>query len=158
MDEKVRDVLELRRTAKEIKRYRMLMRSIALLVVLLIIIVAVAYAISYFYDRFGAFTIRVDKYDMVRQGLPHLAHTETDIDGIALQPSWREAHHRILISDARIIKVDGLRAVEKRQIVMPFSIGAGAVRRVNDADVHILHAEVAVNGGLGLCEKRRSKE
>ena len=69
MDEKVRDVLELRRTAKEIKRYRMLMRSIALLVVLLIIIVAVAYAISYFYDRFGAFTIRVDKYDMVRQGL-----------------------------------------------------------------------------------------
>ncbi len=69
MDEKVRDVLELRRTAKEIKRYRVLMRSVALLIVILIIIVAIAYAISYFYDRYGAFTIRVNKYDMVRQGL-----------------------------------------------------------------------------------------
>ncbi len=69
MEEKVRDIVELRRTAKEVKKYRMLMRSIALLVVLLIIIVAIAYAVSYFYDRYGAFTIRVNKYDMVRQGL-----------------------------------------------------------------------------------------
>ena len=82
-------------------------------------------------------------------------HTETDIDGIALQLSWREAHHRILIADAGIIKVDGLRAVEKRQFVMPFGIGAGAVGRVHDADVHVLHAEVAVNGGFGLGKEGR---
>lgn len=32
-------------------------------------IVAAAYAISYFYDKFGSFTVRIDKYDMVKQGL-----------------------------------------------------------------------------------------
>ena len=69
MDEKVRDVLELRRTAKEIKKYKLMMRSVGVLVLALMIIVAVAYAISYFHDRFGAFTIKVNKYDMVRQGL-----------------------------------------------------------------------------------------
>jgi len=66
---RLRDVLELRRTAKEVKRYVVLMRVLSLLVVLLIAIVAVAYAISYFYDQFGSFTVRVNKYDMINQGL-----------------------------------------------------------------------------------------
>ena len=66
---KLRDVLELRRTAKEVKRYVVIMRILSLLVVLLIAIVAVAYAISYFYDQFGSFTVRVNKYDMINQGL-----------------------------------------------------------------------------------------
>ena len=41
---------------------------------------------------------------------------------------------------------------------MSFGIAAGAVRRVHDADVHVLHAEVAENGGFGLGEEGRSKE
>ena len=68
-ESRLRDVLELRRTAKEVKRYVVLMRVLSLLVVLLIAIVAVAYAISYFYDQFGSFTVRVNKYDMINQGL-----------------------------------------------------------------------------------------
>ncbi len=68
-DNKVIDVLELRRTAKEAKRYVILMRVLALLAVILILIVAVAYAISYFYDKFGSFTVKVNKYDMIQQGL-----------------------------------------------------------------------------------------
>jgi hypothetical protein len=68
-DNKVIDVLELRRTAKEVKRHVVLMRILALLVIILILIVAVAYAISYFYDKFGSFTVKVNKYDMIQQGL-----------------------------------------------------------------------------------------
>lgn len=69
MDEDIREKLELRRTSKETKRYVALMRLLALLVIILTAIVAVAYAISYFYDKFGSFTVRINKYDMVRQGL-----------------------------------------------------------------------------------------
>lgn len=69
MDDKLIDVLELRRTAKEVKRHVVLMRILGLLVIILVLIVAVAYAISYFYDKFGSFTVKVNKYDMVHQGL-----------------------------------------------------------------------------------------
>ena len=69
MEEKVRDVLELRRKSKEVKRHFILMRVLALLVIILVLLVAVAYAISYFYDKFGSFTVKVNKYDMVHQGL-----------------------------------------------------------------------------------------
>lgn len=69
MDKKVIDVLELRRTAKEVKRHVIVMRILALLVVILVLIVAAAYAISYFYDKFGSFTVKINKYDMIQQGL-----------------------------------------------------------------------------------------
>lgn len=69
MDEKLRDVLELRRTAKEVKRHVIMMRVLGLLAIILIAIVSVAYAISYFYDKYGSFTVRISKYDMVKQGL-----------------------------------------------------------------------------------------
>lgn len=69
MDENIRDVLELRRTAKEVKRHVVLMRVLGLLAIILIAIVSIAYAIAYFYDKYGSFTVRIDKYDMVKQGL-----------------------------------------------------------------------------------------
>lgn len=80
MDEKMRDIVELRRTAKEVKRHVVVMRVMGLLVIILTAIVAVAYAISYFYDKFGSFTVKVNKYDMVNQGLslsetPDFDHT-----------------------------------------------------------------------------------
>lgn len=65
----IRDILELRRTAKETKRYKVLIRLLALIVLILIMIIAAGYAISYFYNKFGSFTVRIDKYDMVQQGL-----------------------------------------------------------------------------------------
>ena len=106
----------------------------------------------------GAVKVAVSRNAHFLKVITHLTHPETDVDGIALQLLWREAHHRVLIADAGIIQVDGLRAVEKRQFVMPFGIGTGAILRIHDADVHVLHAKVAVDGGLGLGEKRRSKE
>ena len=69
MEGKIVDVLELRRKSKEVKRYAVITRILALLVIILIAIVAIAYAISYFYDKFGSFTVKVNKYDMMRQGL-----------------------------------------------------------------------------------------
>ena len=69
MEDNVRDILELRRTAKEVKRHVIVTRIMRLLVIILVVIVAVAYAISYFYDKYGSFTVRIDKYDMIKQGL-----------------------------------------------------------------------------------------
>lgn len=65
----LRNTLELRRTANETKRYKIIMRILGLILLILIMIVTAAYAISYFYDKFGSFTVRIDKYDMVQQGL-----------------------------------------------------------------------------------------
>lgn len=69
MDEKIRDVLELRRTAKEVKRHTVIMRILGIIVIILMALVAIAYAVSYFYDKYGSFTVKVNKYDMVNQGL-----------------------------------------------------------------------------------------
>ena len=80
MDDKRKDVVKLRRTAGETKKYVVLMRVLGLLAVILTVIVAVVYAASYFYDKFGSFTVKVNKYDMVNQGLslsetPDFDHT-----------------------------------------------------------------------------------
>ena len=65
----LRDVLHIRRTAKEVKRYTVLMRVTGLIAVGLVALIAVGYAIAYFYNKYGSFTIKVNKYDMVNQGL-----------------------------------------------------------------------------------------
>lgn len=63
------EIITLRRTAAEAKRHKVIMRVISVLLVVLIALVAAAYALSYFYDKFGSFTVMVNKYDMVNQGL-----------------------------------------------------------------------------------------
>lgn len=63
------DILTLRRTAGEVKRHKIIVRIISVLLIVLTAIVAVTYAISYFYDKFGSFTVMVNKYDMINQGL-----------------------------------------------------------------------------------------
>lgn len=63
------DILTLRRGADEVKKYTVMRRLCAILAVVLIAIISLVYAISYFYDKFGSFTVKIDKYDMVRQGL-----------------------------------------------------------------------------------------
>lgn len=45
------------------------MRFLGVLVTVLTALVAVAYAVSYFYDKYGSFTVKVNKYDMINQGL-----------------------------------------------------------------------------------------
>ena len=67
--EKIKDIAQLRRTAKEVKKHVMITRIMTLLVIVLVAIVSITYIISYFYDKFGSFTVKVSKYDMVNQGL-----------------------------------------------------------------------------------------
>ncbi|MDD6489251.1 MAG: hypothetical protein PUG48_05490 [Clostridia bacterium] len=62
-------VLTLRRRAGEVKKYAVMRRLAAVLAVILIAIITVVYAVSYFYDQYGSFTVKIDKYDMVQQGL-----------------------------------------------------------------------------------------
>lgn len=80
MDDKLKDVVKLRRTVGETKKYVVLMRVIGLLAIVLTVVVAIVYAASYFYNQFGSFTVKVNKYDMVNQGLslsetPDFDHT-----------------------------------------------------------------------------------
>ena len=63
------DLLTLRRTAGEVRRHKVITRAVSILIVILVAIVAAAYGVSYFYDKFGSFTVMVNKYDMVNQGL-----------------------------------------------------------------------------------------
>ncbi|MGN1421791.1 MAG: hypothetical protein ACI4XA_00285 [Oscillospiraceae bacterium] len=63
------DILTLRRTAREVKRHKVIVRIVSILVIILVALVAMAYAVSYFYDKFGSFTVMVNKYDMINQGL-----------------------------------------------------------------------------------------
>ncbi len=98
MADEIRDVLELRRTAKETKRYMVVMRILGLLVIILVAVVAAAYAISYFYDKFGSFTVRIDKYDMVRQGLTLSETPDYDIANARLDANT--VHNMTNISGA----------------------------------------------------------
>ena len=53
----VKDVVRLRRTAGEVKKYALLTRGLSLLVIILIALIAIAYAIAYFYDKFGKISL-----------------------------------------------------------------------------------------------------
>lgn len=66
---KAADILTLRRTAGEVKRHKVIVRIISILLIILSAIVAIAYAVSYFYEKYGSFTVMVNKYDMINQGL-----------------------------------------------------------------------------------------
>lgn len=67
--DKMSDSFTLRRTAKEARRHKIVMRFLGVLVTVLVALVAVAYAVSYFYEKYGSFTVKVNKYDMINQGL-----------------------------------------------------------------------------------------
>lgn len=61
--------VQLRRTAKEVKRHSVMFKATSILCISLIVLVALAYVVSYLYDQLGSFTVGVNKYDMVNQGL-----------------------------------------------------------------------------------------
>ena len=59
----------LRRTAKEIKNYRVRMKMLSILLVLLVTITGVVYMAAALYEQSGSFTVRVNKYEMQKYGL-----------------------------------------------------------------------------------------
>ncbi len=59
----------LRRTATEIKRYRFLMKLLPALAGLLAITVVIIYIVAVMYDKYGSFTVRVNKFDNYKYAL-----------------------------------------------------------------------------------------
>ena len=60
-EKKVKSAAGFRRSAREVKRYVFVTRLFALLIGILVALIAIAYAIAYFYDKFGSFTVKVNK-------------------------------------------------------------------------------------------------
>ena len=96
--DKVTNVI--RRTAKEVKHYRILMRVLPITMAVLVALLAVIYVISLLYDNYGSFTVTVNKMDNAKYALtlsetPDFANTSgrlnckaseeiTNIDGATL--------------------------------------------------------------------------
>ena len=59
----------LRRTAREVRSYRVQMRILTLLLVLLLIATGILYGIAALYKKTGSFTVILNKYDMIEYGL-----------------------------------------------------------------------------------------
>ncbi len=59
----------LRRTAREVRNYRVNMKILSLLLVMLTTVTAVIYVSSALYERSGSFTINLNKYEMTKYGL-----------------------------------------------------------------------------------------
>ena len=59
----------LRRTAAEVKRYRMLMRIIPIAVGCATVALALVYAVTVMYSKYGSFTVTVNKFDNVKYAL-----------------------------------------------------------------------------------------
>lgn len=72
----------LRRTAAEVKRYRMLMRIIPIALGCATMVLALTYAITTLYSKYGSFTVTVNKFDNVKYALT-LSETPDFSDPIA---------------------------------------------------------------------------
>lgn len=59
----------LRRTAAEVKKYRMLMRIIPIAMGCATLVLALVYTITAFYSKYGSFTVTVNKFDNVKYAL-----------------------------------------------------------------------------------------
>ena len=59
----------LKRTAHEVKTYRVRMRLLSILLVLLTTLAIVLYVIAALYEKSGSFTVSINKYEMTKYGL-----------------------------------------------------------------------------------------
>ncbi len=59
----------LRRTAKEVKEYKVLMRILGALLGIIVTLLCILYIVAVLYKRTGSFTVSVNKYDMTAYGL-----------------------------------------------------------------------------------------
>ena len=59
----------IRRDAEEVKRYRRRLKIIPIIVIILLLALIIGYVISVLYMRFGAFTVMVNKFDMLDYAL-----------------------------------------------------------------------------------------
>ena len=93
----------IRRTAEEVKRYRIWMKLIPIIIGIAILILIVGYVVTVLYMKFGAFTVSVNKFDNLEYALTlsasqnfnsytsrlnaEIAKEVTNIDGSTI-PEW----------------------------------------------------------------------
>ena len=66
----------LRRTAREVRNYKVWMRVLTAVLGLLVLTVGLLYTASALYKRSGSFTVSVDKVDMIKYGLTLSEHAD----------------------------------------------------------------------------------
>ena len=87
----------IRRTAYEVKRYRTWMRVVPIGIIIALLILVIGYVVSALYMRFGAFTVRVNKYDNLDYGL-----------SLCESPDFDNPTSRLTIGiDEEITNIDG---------------------------------------------------
>ena len=59
----------LRRAAKEVKRYRVMMKVVPILLAVLALLLVLIYIVTSFYNKYGSFTVTVSKYDFSKYSL-----------------------------------------------------------------------------------------
>lgn len=59
----------LRRTAGEVKKYRILLRLVPIVIGIVALSLTVVYVVAVLYGRYGSFTVGVDKYNAMKYGL-----------------------------------------------------------------------------------------
>ncbi len=103
MAKKQRTAASLRRTAGEIKRYRLYKKIIPICIGIALMVVIIGYVISALYMKYGAFTVMVNKFDYLDYALTlsespkfetqtarlnaEIYHQITNIDGDTI-PDW----------------------------------------------------------------------
>lgn len=95
--------VSVRRTAEEVKRYRIWMKFVPIIIGIAVLILVIGYVVSVLYMKFGAFTVSVNKFDNLEYALSlsetpdfnvyssrlnaEIAEVVTNIDGTTL-PNW----------------------------------------------------------------------
>ena len=64
-----RQITALRRTAKEVRRYRVNIRLLTIILAMLLIFTMAVYIVAVLYRNSGRFSVNIDKYEMMEYGL-----------------------------------------------------------------------------------------
>ena len=99
----------LKRTAREVKSYRVHMKILSLLLVLLLIITGAIYAVAALYKRTGSFTVSIDRYEMTKYGLTlsesrDMTHNNSHLNAKIYEEMTNIAGETI---DANVDMIDG---------------------------------------------------
>jgi hypothetical protein len=75
----------MRRTAKEVRRYRVNIRLLSFLLAMLVVLTAAVYLVAVLYRKSGSFSVAIDKYEMTKYGISlsesrDLTHLQSHLD------------------------------------------------------------------------------
>lgn len=79
------DFTLMRRTAREVRNYRVYVRALTIVLAMLLIITAAIYLVAVLYRTSGRFSVHIDKYEMIKYGISlsesrDLTHMQSHLD------------------------------------------------------------------------------